>query len=92
MTNTTRREVSVNSVSFLDSCTLSSCLPSMHRHTTISPSRSFERIASPSFFLICSSIAGEELLGEVPLIAAEDVPKKSFGSVLCELLARWCAA
>jgi len=36
--------------------------------------------------------AGEELLGEVPLIAAEDVPKKSFGSVLCALLARWCAA
>lgn len=35
---------------------------------------------------------GEEILGEVPLVAAEDVPKKSFGSVLCTLLSRWCAA
>ncbi len=35
---------------------------------------------------------GEEVLGEVPLVVAEDVPKKSFGSVLCALLFRWCAA
>ncbi len=35
---------------------------------------------------------GEEELGKVPLVFTEDVPKKSFGSVLCELLSRWCAA
>ncbi len=35
---------------------------------------------------------GDSVLGEVPLVAAEDVAKKSFGNVLCDLLARWCAA
>lgn len=35
---------------------------------------------------------GESVLGEVPLVAAEAVAKKSFGAVLCDLLARWCAA
>ncbi len=35
---------------------------------------------------------GEEILGEVPLVAAESIPKKSFGNILTELLCRWCAA
>lgn len=35
---------------------------------------------------------GEEVLGEVPLIAAEDVPKKDFGAIFTKLLFKWCAA
>ena len=31
-----------------------------------------------------------EILGEVPLEASEDVPKKSFGLILTELLRLWC--
>jgi len=34
----------------------------------------------------------DEILGEVPLVCAEAVPKKSFGTVLCDLVSRWCAA
>lgn len=34
----------------------------------------------------------DQILGEVPLVCGEDVPKKSFGNVLCYLLARWCTA
>ncbi len=35
---------------------------------------------------------GEEVLGEVPLVAAYGVQKKSFGTVLTALLSRWCGA
>ncbi len=34
---------------------------------------------------------GETCLGEVPLQVAEDVPKKTLGHILTDLLARWCA-
>lgn len=50
------------------------------------PVREGDAAGTASFFI------GDTLLGEVPLVAAKDVEKKSFSHVLTSLFALWCAA